>query len=101
MSDSIKSIGDFRQAVTKMVHDWFFFDRADEGALEEATEEIVRSGLHVDQAAEQLRTWFEERLTVDPGVPGPFGGLAQNLISTTLDLVDWAAITREMRMRED
>src|SRR4051812_15228588 len=48
-------------------------------------------------AADQLRAWFTDRLTVDPGHPGPFGDLACDLINAALDLVDWVVVAAEIR----
>jgi hypothetical protein len=51
-----------------------------------------------DQSAgEALRGWFTDRLTVDPGTPGPFSNLAFDLIGAALDLVDWSAVAHEIR----
>lgn len=50
-----------------------------------------------EDAARQLRDWFTDRLTVDPGVPGPFGNLAYELVNLALDAVDWEAIADEIR----
>jgi hypothetical protein len=50
-----------------------------------------------DEAADVLERWFTDRLTVDPGVPGPFYSLAFDLLGNVLDLVDWQAIADEIR----
>ena len=42
--------------------------------------------------AEELRAWFTERLTVDPGVTGPFQGLSVELLSAVLDSVRWLSL---------
>lgn len=51
----------------------------------------------LDEAAHALRSWFTERLTVDPGVPGRFGPLARTLIGASLGLVDWRDLADEIR----
>jgi hypothetical protein len=50
-----------------------------------------------DAAADRLRAWFTDRLTVDPGHPGPFGDLAFDLINAALGLVDWIVVAAEIR----
>ena len=86
--------------VTRMIHDWVFRVGLDNPLIAEPLE-IVRSGLPLDDASEFLRSWWQERLTVDPGIAGPFSDLGFNLMSTILDLVDWKAIIQAMRVRED
>jgi hypothetical protein len=72
-------------------------------ALVEAME-IVRGGLPLEQAADQLRIWFTERLSVDPGMPGPFADLASNLIFWALEDVNrgvnWPSIVGALRRGE-
>jgi hypothetical protein len=75
----------------------------DDPALSEAME-IVRGDTPLEQAADQLRIWFTERLSVDPGMPGPFADLASNLISWALkDVsrgVNWPGIVGALRRGE-
>jgi hypothetical protein len=49
------------------------------------------------QAAALLQAWFNDRLTVDPGVPGPFAPIAYALLSNALELVNWYQIAEEVR----
>jgi hypothetical protein len=58
---------------------------------------ITREAEDAEIAARFLRSWFTDRLTVDPGHPGPFGNLAFDLIGAALDLVDWPALAEEIR----
>jgi hypothetical protein len=59
--------------------------------------QIASEADNIEDAARSLENWFIDRLTVDPGIPGPFGGLAYDLISSALDLVDWGALAAEVR----
>jgi hypothetical protein len=49
------------------------------------------------QAATLLQAWFTDRLTIDPGVPGPFAPIAYALLLNALELVDWYQIAEEVR----
>jgi hypothetical protein len=49
------------------------------------------------QAASLLQAWFTDRLTVDPGVPGPFAPVANALLANALELVNWYQIAEELR----
>lgn len=49
------------------------------------------------QAAALLQAWFTDRLTIDPGVPGPFAPIAYALLSNALELVNWYQIAEEAR----
>jgi hypothetical protein len=49
------------------------------------------------QAAALLQAWFTDRLTVDPGVPGPFGPVANALLGNALELVNWYQVAEEVR----
>lgn len=49
------------------------------------------------QAAAHLQAWFTDRLTVDPGVPGPFAPVAYALLMNALELVNWYQIAEEVR----
>jgi hypothetical protein len=88
------------EVATKEVHDWLYMRDLDDPVIWEVTE-VIRGGDRLPDAAKALRIWFRERLTVDPGVPGPFQWLAVNLISTMLDHVSWESIVQAIRERED
>lgn len=51
------------------------------------------------QAAALLQAWFTDRLTVDPGVPGPFAPIAHTLMANALELVNWYQVAEEVRER--
>ena len=53
-----------------------------------------------EQAAADLKPYLRDRLTVDPGVPGPFGGLAADLLASLLDEVDWVRLVHWIRTGE-
>ncbi len=91
---------DVGAGVTSIVRDWIQVKGVDDESLEDAMA-IVRGREHSPESAKQLESWFLERLTVDPGMPGPFCDLGASLLGTVLDLVDWKAIIRFMRERED
>jgi hypothetical protein len=99
MPDENLDLNELPGIATKTVHDWIVLKGVDDPSLGEAMA-IVRSGSDFERAAKDLATWFLERLTVDPGIPGPFSDLGYQLISTMLDLVDWKEIVRIMRTRE-
>ena len=88
---------------TAIVINWMLLKGLDDPAFAEAME-IVRGGKPLEQAADQLRVWFTERLTVDPGMPGPFADLASNLISWALEDVNrgvnWQGIVGALRQGE-
>jgi hypothetical protein len=48
-------------------------------------------------AAALLQAWFTDRLTVDPGVNGPFGPIVIALLGNSLELVNWYQIAQECR----
>ena len=48
-------------------------------------------------AAELLHAWFTDRLTVEPGVRGPFAPVAYTLIMNALELVNWYQVAEELR----
>lgn len=50
-------------------------------------------------AAALLQAWFTDRLTVDPGVPGPFHPIAVALLGNALELVNWYEVAEEVRDR--
>jgi hypothetical protein len=62
---------------------------------------IIRDDLDPREAADRLRNWFLERLTVSPGVRGPFADLACNLITWALEDVnrgvDWEEVVEALR----
>lgn len=58
---------------------------------------VAKAADTLDQAATDLEAWFTDRLTVDPGIPGPFGNLAYDLITSSLDFVDWEEVAAEIR----
>ena len=49
------------------------------------------------QAASLLQAWFTDRLTVEPGVAGPFAPVAYALLGNALELVNWYQIAEEVR----
>ncbi|MFO0954320.1 MAG: hypothetical protein U0835_24815 [Isosphaeraceae bacterium] len=49
------------------------------------------------QAAAILQSWFTDRLTADPGVPGPFAPVACTLLLNAIELVNWYQIAEEIR----
>jgi hypothetical protein len=100
MSDVSLDPNELPRVATKMVLEWVLLKGVDDPALAGAME-IVRTGTDYNEAAESLESWFLDRLTIDPGMPGPFGDLGFNLVSTMLDLVDWKDVIRIMRTRED
>jgi hypothetical protein len=48
-------------------------------------------------AAAMLQAWFTDRLTVDPGLPGPFAPIGVALLANALELVNWYEIAEELR----
>ena len=87
-------------AATALVRDWIQMKGVNDPDIEEALQ-VVRRRDHLPEATKQLGAWFLERLTVDPGFPGPFADLGRSLLGTILDEVDWEAIVCFMRERED
>jgi hypothetical protein len=49
------------------------------------------------EAAALLQAWFTDRLTVDPGSPGPFSPITCVLLGNVLELVNWYQIAEEVR----
>jgi hypothetical protein len=49
------------------------------------------------EAAAMLQAWFTDRLTVDPGLPGPFAPVGVALMANALELVNWYEIADELR----
>jgi hypothetical protein len=47
-------------------------------------------------AAALLQAWFTDRLTVEPGVTGPFAPIAFALLGNALELVNWYQIAEEV-----
>ena len=58
---------------------------------------ITRDAPDIATATDDLKSWFLDRLTVDPGHPGPFGALATDLIAAALERVDWRDIAYSIR----
>ena len=65
--------------------------------IREEARKIARDAPDIATATEGLKSWFIDRLTVDPGHPGPFGALASDLITAALDRVDWLDIAYSIR----
>jgi hypothetical protein len=59
--------------------------------------EIAHGEGHIEVVADELKYWFVQRLTIDPGVRGPFQDLATNILATALDHVRWISIVRIIR----
>ncbi len=74
MADEAIDPGRLPEIATRMVHDGLFFLGLDNPVLSEPLR-IVRSGIPYDRAAEELKTWFVQRLAIDPGVGEPFTDL--------------------------
>jgi hypothetical protein len=92
-------VDDFRESVTSSVIIWLSGDddvAPGPFALERyGRREVARVAADaesLEEAAIAVREWFTDRLTVDPGVPGPFGNLAYSLVNAALDLVDWPEV---------
>jgi hypothetical protein len=81
---------------TKTVHRWVAGFGKDDIAFAEVIE-IARSSSHIEIIADFVKTWFVQRLTVDPGVKGPFHGLSSELLSDVLDNVRWLSIVQSIR----
>jgi hypothetical protein len=93
----------FARDATQLTLNWMYFRHLDSPVLEEAMA-IIRSGILHEQAATELGAWFTDRLTIDPGVSGPFGSLGADLISMALVAdggIGWGAIVGTIRRRED
>ena len=58
---------------------------------------IAKEAADIATATEDLKSWFIDRLTVDPGHPGPFGNLAAYLITAALERVNWRDIAYSIR----
>ena len=100
MPDEYLDPRDLPEIATLFVCDWISMKGTRDPALSEAMA-IVRSGISIDRAAEELKRWFRDRLTIYPEAGSPFADLGYNLISAMLGMVDWKFIIREMRQRED
>jgi hypothetical protein len=98
---------DLRESVTHSVQLWLVGeDEEGEGFAvrrygRSEAKELVRRAESLSDAMLALRDWFADRLTVDPGVPGPFGGLAYDLISGAMDLVRWDQVAHSIREDEE
>jgi hypothetical protein len=98
---------DLRESVTHSVQLWLVGEGEEGDGLavrrygRSEAKELVRRAESLSDAMLALRDWFADRLTLDPGVPGPFGGLAYDLISGAMDLVRWDQVARSIREDEE
>jgi hypothetical protein len=98
---------EFRSAVTEAIRFWlvaFQGEAETDPALHCLYRELRAAALEPDDdesAGPALRDKLEWRLTVDPGVKGPFGSLSATLISLLLDLADWTALAHWIRCGDD
>jgi hypothetical protein len=84
--------------LTVLVHDRILLMGKDDPVWAELFE-ILRGGDHLPEATGRVKTWFNDWAM--SAVRGPQEHLAWDLITTSLDLVDWGAIVRAMREREE
>jgi hypothetical protein len=88
------------EIVTGFVRDWIQANGVDHPDIQEAVQ-IVRVLDHLPAATKQLKAWFLDRLTIDPGATTPFTGLGHSLIDAALEQVDWQTIARLMSEQND
>jgi hypothetical protein len=84
-------------SATQVIHDWLLFTAHENDLLYVEAFDIATRNADIAVASEDLELWFTERLAVDPGIVGPFGGVAVNLLMHVLETVRWSSLVKAIQ----